>query len=136
MFKVSKMVLLLAVSSFVLTGCSSTTPADDISVQSAKDAAGKIVIVASSKEVMAGDSVNLKAEVFDAAGNKIAASPSWRIINAADRTGSLNRTTGDSVMFMAVKAGKAVVESEFNGMKSVVEITVQRRPASVRMQAK
>jgi len=133
MFKMSKIVLLLAVSAFVLTGCSSTKPADDMSV---KDAAGKIVIVASSKEVMAGDSVNLKAEVFDAAGNKIAASPSWRIVNAADRTGSLNRTTGENVVFMAVKSGKAVVESEFSGLKAVTEITVHRRPASVRMQAK
>lgn len=136
MVKMSKIVLVLAVAAFALTGCSSTTPADDISVQSAKDAAGKIVIVASSKEVMAGDSVNLKAEVFDAAGNKITASPSWKIVNAADRTGSLNRTTGENVVFMAVRSGKAVVESEFSGMKSSVEITVLRRPAAVRMQAK
>ena len=119
MSKMRYLVLLVAAAAIVVSGCSSTPKVE-------ADQA-RINIVASSTDVLAGDSVSLKALVYDEEGKLVTASPKWRIVND-DRTGTLSRTTGDTVNFRALKAGRAVVESEYNNMKSTVEITVRARP--------
>jgi hypothetical protein len=87
-------------------------------------AAATLQVVPETVALVAGESVSLRSEAFDAAGNRVQTAPTWTVV------GDVGRISSDGV-FTAQKAGTGKIVATLGDVERTVDVEVEPGPLAM-----